>query len=176
MPSEIERKFLVPLEFHDRFVGLEGGTEIVQAYLNDDPDRTVRVRIARTGGLDVAKMTVKGRPTPEGGGAVRSEWEWPMPVAAAREMVDSLNPPCLYKTRHVVQCGGDTWEVDVLSIGLGVHIVVAEFEAPTLEAVNAVALPTWVGREVTGDPAFVMSNLTTIRKRNAAWRRAYATE
>lgn len=170
MPLEIERKFLVPLEFHDRFVGLEGGTEIVQAYLNDDPDRTVRVRIARTGGVEVAKMTVKGRPTPDG--AVRSEWEWPMPVPAAREMVDSLNPPCLRKTRHVVRHGGDTWEVDVVPVGTG-YLVVAEFEAPTLEAVNAVALPPWVGRDVTGDPAFIMSTLTTDDARDAACRRAY---
>ena len=98
-----------------------------------------------------------------------------MPVTAAREMVDSLNPPCLYKTRHVVQCGGDTWEVDVVPVGTR-YLVVAEFEAPTLEAVNAVALPPWVGRDVTGDPAFIMSTLTTDDARKAAWRRAYATE
>jgi len=179
MGTEIERKFVVPREHHHLFLEREGGTTMTQAYLNDDPDRTVRIRIARTGNLEVAKMTVKGRPTD--GGASRAEWEWPMPVEAAREMVERLDPPSITKTRHLVRHGDAVWEVDVVRVNtvanrpptMWQYLVVAEFEAPTLEAVNGVELPPWVGREVTGDPSFAMSTLTTVAARDLAWRKAY---
>jgi adenylate cyclase len=179
MPSEIERKFIVPLAHHHLFLGREGGTEVVQAYLSTNPDFTVRLRIAKTGNLELAKMTIKGRPTD--GGMVRSEWEWPVPVRDAREIIAHLNPPSLHKTRHVVQHGDDTWEVDVLRVnevagrapGMWSHLVVAEYEAPTLAQVQSVTLPPWVGRDVTGDATFIMSTLTTEAMRDLAWRKAY---
>ena len=170
MPSEIERKFIVPLAHHHLFLGREGGTEMVQAYLSTNPDCTVRLRVTKTGNEELAKVTIKGRPTD--GGMVRSEWEWPVPVGDAREVIARLNPPSLHKTRHVVTHGDDTWEVDVLRVG-GQHLVVAEYEAPTLAQVQNVTLPPWVGRDVTGDATFIMSTLTTEAMRDLAWRKAY---
>jgi hypothetical protein len=38
MGMEIERKFVVPLNEHDRFILRPGGTKIVQAYLSQEPD------------------------------------------------------------------------------------------------------------------------------------------
>lgn len=179
MPSEIERKFIVPLAHHHLFVGREGGVTMTQAYLSTEHTRTVRVRITESGGERHAVMTVKGKASD--GGLVRSEWEWPVPVEEAQEVVAHLNPPSLTKTRHIVQHGDDTWEVDVLRVnevagrppGMWSYLVVAEYEAPTLEQVQNVTLPPWVGQDVTGDATFIMSTLTTEAMRDLAWRKAY---
>lgn len=179
MPTEIERKFIVPLQHHALFVGQEGGTEVTQAYVTATPDHSLRVRIAKTGNLELAKMTVKGRASL--GGLVRDEWEWPLPAGTAHELIENLKLPHLKKTRYTVYHEGDAWEVDVLRVnelagrppGLWSYLVVAEFEDPSLERVQNVALPPWVGRDVTGDPAFLMSTLTTEAMRDLAWRKAY---
>lgn len=170
MPAEIERKFIVPLEHHHLFVGREGGVTMTQAYLSSSPTVRVRVVEAANGSVE-AKMTVKGKSSD--GGLVRSEWEWPIPVEEAREVIARLNPPSLTKTRHVVRNGDDLWEVDVLVVDSERVLVVAEYEAPTLEQVRNVVLPAWVGRDVTDDLAFAMSTLTTEATRDLAWRKAY---
>ena len=179
MPDEIERKFIVPLEHHALFVGREGGVTMTQAYLSSSSP-TVRVRVVEAADGSVgAKITVKGKSSD--GGLVRSEWEWPIPVEEAREVIARLNPPSLTKTRHVVRNGDDLWEVDVLRVnevagrppGMWRYLVVAEYEAPTLEQVRNVVLPAWVGRDVTDDLTFAMSHLTTEAARDLAWRKAY---
>ena len=170
MPAEIERKFIVPLEHHHLFVGREGGVTMTQAYLSSSPTVRVRVVEAANGSVE-AKMTVKGKSSD--GGLVRSEWEWPIPVEEAREVIARLNPPSLTKTRHVVRNGDDLWEVDVLVVDGGRYLVVAEYEAPTLEQVRNVVLPAWVGVDVTDDLTFAMSHLTTEATRDLAWRKAY---
>lgn len=42
MGLEIERKFIVPLEYHPLFVPMTGGTRQIQAYLSEDPSRHFR--------------------------------------------------------------------------------------------------------------------------------------
>ena len=170
MPDEIERKFIVPLEHHALFVGREGGVTMTQAYLSSSPTVRVRVVEAADGSVE-AKVTVKGKSS--NGGLVRSEWEWPIPVEEAREVIARLNPPSLTKTRHLVRNGDDTWEVDVLVVDAERYLVVAEYEAPTLEQVRNVVLPAWVGKDVTDDLTFAMSHLTTEAARDLAWRKAY---
>lgn len=179
MASEIERKFIVPLEHHHLFLGRTGGTEVLQAYLATTPDMVVRLRIARTPDKEEAKVTIKGKSTE--GGLVRPEWEWPVTVEEAQGMVNALHPPYLTKTRHIVMHGEDAWEVDVLKVNAVAgrppmtwkHLVVAEYEGPTLEKVRGVALPKWVGQDVTGDSTFAMASLTTEAARDLAWRKAY---
>jgi CYTH domain-containing protein len=66
MPKEIERKFLIPLKHHEEFLGRQG-VEITQAYLSQDVDRTVRVRLVRPATLgETATLTIKGRATQDG--------------------------------------------------------------------------------------------------------------
>ena len=179
MATEIERKFIVPLEHHSLFVPLPGGTRQLQAYLSEDPARTVRVRVSQTPRGTSAKMTVKGRPRQ--GGMSKPEWEWDMPVALVEDMINELNPPLLDKTRHEIQHMGNVWEVDVLKVNtvaarppeMWRYLVTAEIEAPTVAAARAVPLPDWLGQEVTGDKRFAMSMLTTEAARDTAWRAAY---
>lgn len=179
MALEIERKFIVPLELQPTFINMVGGVRQVQAYLSDDPARTVRVRLTTSGRTTRATMTVKGKP--RHGGMSKPEWEWDMPVALVEDMINELNPPFLDKTRHVVEYMGAQWEVDVLKVNTvaarppvqWLYLVTAEVEMPSLEAARGVAIPPWVGREVTGDKRYAMSMLTTEAARFNAWRDAY---
>jgi CYTH domain-containing protein len=179
MATEIERKFIVPLEHQNLFVGRSGGTRQIQAYLSEDPARTVRLRVSESPDSTFARMTVKGRP--QQGGISKPEWEWDMPLDMTLDMINTLNPPLLDKTRHEVNYKGNVWEVDVLKVNtvagrppqMWRYLVTAEVEAPTVAAARAVPLPPWVGQEVTGDKRYAMSMLLSEAARDAAYRAAY---
>jgi adenylate cyclase len=145
---EIERKFLV----HDLSVvaGLVG-TQMRQAYLSVDPERTVRVRVSGTR----AFLTVKG--IPSGSGSRRAEFEYEISARDAEEMLDRIAlRPQIEKTRYRVTAGRLVWEIDVFA-GQNEGLVVAEVELPSEG--TAVILPNWIGPEVTGDPRYYNNNL-----------------
>lgn len=146
MAKEIERKFLVTDDSFKRIA--IGCGRIEQGYLSRTPEATVRVRIKG----EVAFMTVKGRNR----GAVRDEWEYPIPVADAREMLDILPGGAIDKTRWIVPWEGHTWEVDEFHGALA-PLIVAEVELA--DEKEPVTLPPFVGREVTGDVRYYNSNL-----------------
>ncbi len=146
MGREIERKFLV----RDLAVlrGLSG-TVYRQGYLSTAPERTVRVR--RTG--ERAFLTIKG----PNRGALRAEYEYEIPRDDADELLDRLAlRPLVEKTRYRVAAGELTWELDVFA-GENEGLVVAEVELPFEGC--PVALPWWVGEEVTDDPRYLNANL-----------------
>jgi adenylate cyclase len=146
MATEIERKFLVDAA---KLGPLGRGTRVVQGYLCSAKERTVRVRIIG----DEGRFTVKG----EAEGISRKEYEYPIPLADAREMLDGLcERPFIDKTRHLVAHGGRTWEVDVFH-GDNEGLVVAEIELEG--AADAVELPPWAAKEVTDDHRYSNSSL-----------------
>jgi len=127
--------------------GVEG-IPIRQGYLSRVPERSIRIR--RQGPRGV--ITIKGAST----GASRSEWEYEIPAADADAMLAICEPPVLEKTRHRVEVGGRTWEVDVFA-GANTGLVMAEIE---LEAEDAeIEMPPWAGTEVTDDPRYYNANL-----------------
>ncbi|MFE8644540.1 CYTH domain-containing protein [Sphingomonas sp. NCPPB 2930] len=144
MAIEIERKFLVT---GDAWRAAPG-TRYSQGYLNRDKARTVRVRIAGDQGF----LTIKGVSV----GATRAEFEYPVPLADAQEMLSLCDGPVVQKTRHRVVHDGLAWEVDAF-LGDNAGLVVAEIELASEN--QAFALPDWVGREVTGDPRYFNSSL-----------------
>ena len=75
MGIEIERKFLVVGDDWRQAPAVA----YAQGYLNRDKQRTVRVRVVE----DSAWLTVKGAST----GATRAEFEYPIPVADARQLL-----------------------------------------------------------------------------------------
>lgn len=175
---EVERKFIVPLEHHARFLDMiehGAGENVTQAYIARDKEGTVaRVRISkhRGGGSPAScKVTIKG-PSPDGG-LSRPEWEWPVLPHIAQDMIDTLKPPTLRKIRLVVPYMKANWEVDILTLEDGRHLIVAEVELPGKEQVMGVALPPWVGEEVTGAKHFSMANLTSTFSQENAWAIAY---
>lgn len=146
MAFEIERKFLVNDTSYRAMACSH--KEISQGYLNRDPERTVRVRIADNAGF----ITVKGRSS----GATRVEFEYEVPCDDARQMLALCQGKVLVKTRWIVNYNDFTWEVDEFH-GDREGLVVAEIELPD-ERISF-PLPAFVGREVTGDPAFYNSML-----------------
>jgi adenylate cyclase len=150
--TEIERKFLVSGEDWR----CSEPVFFCQGYLNHDRQRTVRVRIAD----DKAFLTIKG----VNRGASRAEFEYEIPVADARQLIELCEQPLIEKYRHFVQVDQLTWEVDEF-LGENRGLVIAEVELATED--QAITLPSWVGREVTDDPRYYNSNLS--RNPYAGW-------
>lgn len=147
MAKEIERKFLV-IDKSYREMAVTGRS-IVQAYLNRDPKATVRVRIID----DKAFLTIKGK----NDGATRDEWEYPIPVSDARDMIARCaSGRIIEKKRFVVPFEGYDWEIDEFGGELE-GLTVAEIELPAEDA--EFSLPPFVGDEVTGDPRYYNSSL-----------------
>ena len=149
MGKEIERKFLVK---DNSFVQLTTCSHrIRQAYLSDKPESTVRIRVSD----DRAWLTVKGRNQ----GAVRDEWEYPIPVDDAMNMADRLTGGwSIDKTRHMVMYDGYRWEVDVFH-GRHEGLILAEIELPCISA--PFTCPPFIGEEVTDDPRYYNSVLAS---------------
>lgn len=145
---EIERKFLV----HTRdWASMSEGVVYRQGYLPSKNRVVVRVRIAG----ERAFLTVKGPDL----GSARSEFEYPIPVADARQMlVELCEKPVIEKVRHRIDFGGHAWEVDVFH-GDNEGLVLAEVELGSID--EPVALPPWAGKEVTGDSRYFNCSLVT---------------
>jgi adenylate cyclase len=145
MPVEIERKFLV---IDESWRGRGHVIPIRQGYLASSENLSVRVRQAG----QRAFLTVKG-----GAGLVRAEYEYEIPLDEAAEMLDRLcRPPLIEKRRHVLDLDGIEWVVDEFDGALS-GLVLAEVELDSAE--QQVAMPGWVGREVTDDPRYLNASL-----------------
>jgi len=146
MGTEIERKFLMK---NDGWRDLADGILYRQGYLNGEQGPTVRVRTVRDRGF----LTIKG---PTVGGS-RLEYEYPVPLDEANEMLDRLAvSPIVEKLRYTIAYAGFHWEVDEF-LGENSGLVFAEIELD--HPGQRFSLPPWIGREVTGDPRFYNSNL-----------------
>jgi adenylate cyclase len=145
MGTEIERKFLMASE---AWRGLASGERFQQGYLSTDPARTVRVRL--TGSQ--ARLTIKGRTV----GASRPEFEYDIPEDDARQLLALCLPPLIDKTRYRIPHGEHIWEVDEFH-GVNAGLVIAEVELE--DEAEAVALPEWIGEEVTGQRDYYNANL-----------------
>jgi adenylate cyclase len=143
---EIERKFLLAGE---AWRALGQPVLLRQGYLSTDPERTVRVRIEGEAGT----MTIKGRNQ----GATRGEWEYPIPLSEAAELLDQLClRPLIEKYRRRIEHAGHVWEVDEF-LGANAGLVVAEIELAS-EA-QAFDKPDWIGDEVTHERRYFNSSL-----------------
>lgn len=145
MAVEIERKFLV---VGDSWRAAPG-VFYSQGYLNRDKARTVRVRVAG----EEAFLTIKGASA----GASRAEFEYPIPLWDARELLALCEQPLIEKNRRKILYQGFVWEVDEF-LGDNFGLVVAEIELPAEDTVFI--RPDWVGAEVTADARYFNSNLS----------------
>ncbi len=154
MALEIERKFLLlnddfKQEAFDRIA-------IRQGYLALSTERTIRVRTWGEKGF----LTVKGRSSSDG--LSREEWEREIPLTEALELLAGCRA-VIEKTRHLVRAGRHIFEVDEFH-GANEGLLLAEVELQSPD--EAFEHPAWLGREVTGDPAYYNSQiaLMTIKK------------
>jgi len=146
MAVEIERKFLLQ---GDGWRGLAPGKHYRQGYLSTVAARTVRVRVIEDSGY----LTIKGATS----NATRAEYEYVIPVEDAHAMLDTLcERPLIEKTRYRIEYQGMIWEVDEFA-GENAGLLLAEVELDSADQV--IALPDWVGKEVTGEPRYYNANL-----------------
>lgn len=146
MSVEIERKFLVRSEaWRDEVISRR---QMSQGYLGGEGKASVRIRIAG----EQAWLSVKS----VSAGMSRLEFEYPVPVEDARQMLELCDAPPVVKTRYWVRHGDDTWEVDVFQ-GQNQGLVTAELEL-RCEG-QAFDRPQWLGREVTDDARYYNMNL-----------------
>jgi CYTH domain-containing protein len=155
MAQEIERKFLV---VGNSWKTLASGVRYRQGYLSSAKERVVRVRIAGA----VAFLTIKGVTE----GISRAEFEYPIPIADAELMLDTMcERPLISKTRYRVPAGGLTWEIDEFH-DENEGLVLAELELP--DATTPFDRPEWVGEEVSADPRYFNANL--VRQPFTTWQ------
>ena len=154
MGVEIERKFLLA---GDAWRSLGEPVLLRQGYLSSTRERVVRVRIE--GGHAV--LTIKGANV----GAARGEWEYPIPLADAAELLDGLcEQPLIEKYRRRIAHAGMVWEVDEF-LGANAGLVVAEIELESED--QGFDKPDWVGEEVSDDARYYNANL--IRHPYSQW-------
>ena len=147
MAKEIERRFLViGDDWRDRADGLF----YTQGYISTaQTGQTVRVRIAG----EQAYLTLKGSTT----GITRTEFEYSIPVADAQEMLASMcDRPLIEKIRYRLPIGDLIWEIDEFK-GDNAGLIVAEVELRS--ETQPIERPSWLGKEVSGDPRYYNANL-----------------
>ncbi len=145
MAKEIERKFLVDTS---KLPTLPKGYIMKQGYVPTQ-GITVRARISN----DQAFLTLKGKAT----GLSRSEFEYPIPVKDAEQILDELCAhPLIEKTRYLIPYREHTWELDIFE-GDNQGLIVAEMEL-SCENENF-AKPEWITEEVSHDRKYRNSNL-----------------
>ena len=147
MAIEIERKFLVTGEFRHQAIK---EIRIIQTYLTIDPFKSIRLRIAGK----KAFLTVKSRKDEQS--ISRHEWEFPIPLSDAEEMIKVCLPGRIVKTRYLVPSGKHTFEVDVFH-DKNEGLIIAEVELSSED--EYFQRPGWLGGEVTGRPEYYNANL-----------------
>lgn len=137
---EIERRYLVVSPAWRVDAG--PGRKFRQGYLKKGGIK-VRVR----SGAGSAWLTVKGPRN----GLARVEFDYPIPIDDAEQMLRICLQPLVEKTRHEIRHHEHVWEVDVFE-GANAGLILAEIELSAAD--EPFKLPTWVGPEVTGDPRY----------------------
>ena len=147
MSFEIERKFLVLSDVWRKSAIRH--TKIRQAYLDSTAKVSIRVRINDDSG---ATLTFKSRSSK----LRRREFEYAIPTLDAEELISLRRSYIVEKIRHIVPYGNLNWEIDVFS-GENQDLVVAEVELPDDD--HEIALPPWIGPEVTGQDRYYNGTL-----------------
>ena len=156
MGIEVERKFLVANDGWRSAVVRE--EYLTDGLIASTDDRKVRVRTC--GGR--ATLTVKAKQA----FATNAEYEYEIPLLDAEELLARhCGGNILSKTRSFAPHEGFTWQIDVYD-GLLAGVILAEIELPRIDC--PFPLPPWIGREVTGDPAFRKASLQQARLQDRA--------
>jgi adenylate cyclase len=145
--TEIERKFLIANASWRAHA--DTGVIMRQGYLNGvgtdfQAKSSVRVRIEGA----QANINIKGATL----GIRRQEYEYPIPLADANEMLDTLaDEPLIEKIRYRIPQGIHIWEIDVFS-GDNEGLVVAEIELSNED--EHFERPAWLGKEVSSESRY----------------------
>ena len=151
---EIERKYLVNSLPED--LDTCPHVEIEQGYLCTSP--TLRIR--RMG--DAFILTVKEKVRSVTSAIVNREEEF----ALSQESYIRLKGKCegymVGKTRYRIPVGEYVAELDIFH-GRHEGLLLVEVEFPSVEAADAFAPPDWFGKDVSEDPCYRNSHLSSIK-------------
>ena len=154
MGVETEKKFLVKKDGWEKVKGQ--GTLYRQGYLLRAADKTVRIRLIEG---DKGYLTIKGKTE----GFSRPEYEYPVPLKDAEELLRNFCDAVISKKRYKVQVEDKLWEVDeFLEDNEG--LIMAELELKNEG--DVFHLPDWIDREVTEDPRYYNSQLSVYPFKN----------
>lgn len=150
MAIEIERKFLVAGDGWRAHV--RGTDHLRQGYLSTGTNATIRIRTINDG---------RGFITIKAGGAAleRNEYEYPIPITDARQLLARCLGRLIDKRRHHLDLDDGDWVVDEF---LGAHagLLLVEVELPAADA--EFERHDWLGEEVTGDRSYYNSTLAAL--------------
>lgn len=147
MGIEIEKKYLVDKALWEKSPK-EKGEVYTQGYIPTQNASTVRIRQTETSGF----ITIKGPRV----GISRPEYEYPIPIEEAKELLDRFCTNILSKIRHKLMIEGKLWEVDVF-LDDNEGLIIAEIELSSED--ESFVLPHWVTEDVTFDNHYANSYL-----------------
>lgn len=144
---EIERKFLLHQHLWDAVIK-PSPKKIVQAYLVNTAEKTIRLRIKGDKGF----ITIKG-PTK---GISRSEFEYEIPLSDAEALILQFAEKVIDKDRYEITFEGKLWEVDVFH-GKLEGLILAEIELESED--EDFSIPEWIAEEVSHDVEYFNARL-----------------
>jgi adenylate cyclase len=144
---EIERKYLVD-KLQWSAISKPEPKQIIQGYIHNSVEKTVRIRIYDTQGF----LTVKGKTT----GISRSEFEYEIPLQDAQLMLRQFADKTISKLRYKLKVGNHYWEVDEFQEKLN-GLILAEIELEQED--ESFETPYWVTEEVSSNPEFFNARL-----------------
>ena len=163
MGTEIERKYLVKkAEWRSHLQELQKtspdiGEKYCQGYIPTSNGTTVRLRIVGSQGY----LTIKSKTQ----GYTRSEFEYPIPLTDAEQMLTTLcSKPLIEKIRYKLKQSDLTWEVDDF-LGENEGLMIAEVELKSEK--QQIDLPHWIDREVNDKKYF---NSSLIKYPYSQWK------
>ena len=144
---EIERKYLVDKSQWDA-VSKPKPTQIIQGYIHNSLEKTVRIRMNDSYGF----LTIKGKTI----GITRSEFEYEIPVADAQLLLNQFSDKTISKLRYAITIGNHCWEVDEFQGNLN-GLILAEIELT--DENESFEIPHWVIEEVSSNPEYFNARL-----------------
>lgn len=155
MGIEIERKFLVSSDGWRE--AAHAVVPMAQGYLNDQAslergEQKASVRLRVQG--DEAYLNIKSFEL----GRARQEFDYPVPVSDANDLLRLCVGGRVEKRRHLVRFQGHLWEVDEF-LGENAGLVVAEIELDSVD--EAFERPDWIAEEVTDELRYYNLALAT---------------
>ncbi len=147
MALEIEHKFL--LKDNSWRAAVTRRARFRQGYMETGGKASVRVRSdGERAWLNIKSATL---------GNQRHEYEYPIPLTDAEEMLDKLcRWPLVEKIRYWLEFDGKVWEIDEF-INANQGLIVAEIELSSAD--ETFTRPPWLGQEVTQDFRYYNNNL-----------------
>ena len=145
---EIERRFLLANDTWRQHTPTP--QRLHQGYLTVAKECSIRVRIIG----EQAWLTIKGYISD----TTRSEYEYPIPLAEAQQMLATLCPFKVEKNRYIIEYQGHRFEIDEF-LGGNAPLILAELELPS--ETTAYPRPNWLGKEITSDGRYTNAYLST---------------